>query len=195
MHTISLAEISSAQAQAQAGGIAVGVIASVGFIIALFIGVVCCKNGVCKKRNPRPSQMRNNRQTPVTTYQLASVGSSAAMNRNNVYATTYVTTTPLNGTQYLYQQPQHPYQSQLHSATTTLDQSSHLEANTHAGEAPPAYHTSMHYETMTLEDYKSLKLSEGSAANSAKSDSDNTDAPPTYSEIVGGQNENSVKQE
>ena len=177
-----------ASAQAQAVGIAVGVIAFIGYIIALIVGLACYRKGICKKRNPHPSQMRNNCRTPVATYPLASYpsNSSNAMNRNNAYATTYVTTATPNGTQNQYQQPQHPYQPQLHSATTT----SHLNANTHAGKAPPAYHAAIHCETMTLEDYKSLKLSEGSAANSAKPDSGNTDTPPTYSEIVGGQEEN-----
>ena len=195
------AEISSAQAQAQAGGIAGGVIVFIGCTIALFIGIVCYRKGVCKKSTPRPSQLRNNRQTPITTHPLASfptVGSNTT-NLNNAYTTTFVTTSPPNGTQHLYQQPQRLYQPQpsyIHSATTTVDEPSYYhKAATHVGEAPPAYHTAMHYETMTIEDYKSLKLSEGSAVYSAKPDSGNTDTPPTYSEIISGQEEKSVNHE
>ena len=105
----------------------------------------------------------------------------------------------MNGTQYPYhgQQPQHLYQPQPYvypdAATLSLEEPPHLEAATHAGEAPPAYHAAVHYETMAPEAYKSLKLSEGSALYSAKPDSDNTDAPPTYSEIVSGQGENSAE--
>ena len=200
MLTIKPAEISSARAQAQAGGIAGGVIVFVSCVIALFIGVVCYWKGVCKKSSPRPSQLRNNRQATITTYPLTSfptVGSNTA-NTNNAYASTFVTTSPPNGTQYLYQQPQRPYQLQpsyVHSATTTLDEPSHHKAATHAGEAPPAYHTAMYYKTMTVEDYKSLKLSEGSAVYSAKPDGGNTDTPPTYSEIISGQEEKSVNHE
>ena len=181
--------ISSGQtlSSAQAGGIAAGVIAFV-YIVAQFIGVICYKKGVCKKSTPRPrpSQMRNNRQTPaVTTYPLTSfptVGSNAMSH-------TVSATTPqfsLNGTQHPYHgqpEPQHLYQPQPYvhpdASILTLEEPPHLEAATHAGEAPPAYHTAVHYETMTPEAYKSLKLSEGSALYSAKPDSGNTDAPPT----------------
>ena len=102
---------------------------------------------------------------------------------HTVYATAYATTTPqfsLNGAWHPYhgQQPQHPYQPQPY---VHLEEPSHLEAATHAGEAPPAYHAAVHYETMTLEAYKSLKLSECTALYSAKPDSGNTDAPLTYS--------------
>ena len=154
------------QVRALAGGIAVGVVAFIGCIFALFIGVVCYKKGICKKSS-RPSQ-----QT-----------------RNNTYPTTYVTPATPGGTQHLSQQPQHPYQlqpSNVHSTSTTLEEPSHLKAATHAGEAPPAYHAAMHYETMTLEDYKDLKLSEDSAVYRTKP------APPTYSEIIGGQEDNLV---
>ena len=45
---------------------------------------------------------------------------------------------------------------------------------------------------LTAEDYKSLKLPEASADNGGKVDlSSNADAPPSYSEIIGGQKENS----
>ena len=158
------------QVSALAGGIAVGVIAFVGCIFALFIGVVCYKKGVCKKSTPRPSRLT----------------------RNNTYPTTYVTPAAPSGTQHLYQQPQHPYQlqpSNVHSTSTTLEEPSHLKAATHAGEAPPAYHAAMHYETVILEDNKDLKLSEDSAVYRAKP------APPTYSEIISGQEDNSVNHE
>ena len=203
--------ISSGQtlSSTQAGGIAAGVIIAFVCIVAQFIGVIrfCYKKGVCKKSTPRPrpSQTRNNRQTPaVTTYPLTSfptVGSNTMS--HTVNATAYATTTPqfsLNGTQHPYhgQQPQHLHQPQpyvIHpdASTLTLEEPPHLKAATHAGEAPPAYHAAVHYETMTLEAYKSLKLSEGSALYSAKPDSGNTDAPPTYSEIISGQEENSVE--
>ena len=73
-------------------------------------------------------------------------------------------------------------------ATKTVGQSPHLEAATHAGEAPPAYHAAV-----KLEEYKTLKLSSrDSAIYSTKSDSGNTDAPPTYSEITSGQEQKSI---
>ena len=139
--------------------------------------------------------MRNNRRTPVTTYPLVLLPTVGSNTMNSVY---YVTTAPQfspNGTQntFLLQQPQCLYQSQ-HPATLTLsEESPHLnEATTHAREVPPAYHTAVLYQTMTLEDYKSLKLPEASADNGGKVDlSSNADAPPSYSEIIGGQEENS----
>ena len=117
----------------------------------------------------------------------------------------YATATPpqfsLNGTDHVHhgQQPQRPYQplSYAHPDAAILnhEEPPHLEAATHAGEAPPAYHAAVHYETITLEDYKSLKLSECTALYSTKSDSGITesDAPPTYSEIISGQEENSME--
>ena len=159
---------------AEAGGVAASVIiAFVGCVIAQCIGIVCYKKGVCKNSTPRPT-----------------VGS---ITMNSGY---HVTTAPqisLNGTHVLYQQPQRPYQPQ-HPATLTLEEPPHLkEATTHAGEAPPAYHAAALYQTMTLEDYKSLKLSEASADNGAKADlSSNADAPPSYSEIISSQEDNSV---
>ena len=176
---------------AQAGGIAAGVIAFVGCVIALIVGVACYKNGVCKQSSPRPSQMRTNRPAPLITYPPATVGSSTMNNG-------YVIITPqffLNAT-HQQQQPQCPYQLQ-HPASLTLEESSHLkEATTHAGEAPPAYHAAVHYQTMTLEDYETIKLSEASADNCAEVDlNGNTEsgAPPNYSEVIGGQEENSVE--
>ena len=115
------------------------------------------------------------------------------------YATSASPWFSLNGTQHVFhgQQPQHPYQPQPYvhpdAAIFNLEEPPHLEAATHAGEAPPAYHAAVHYETMTLEAYKSLKLSECTALYNAKPDSGNTDAPPTYSEIISGQEENSVE--
>ena len=178
--------ISAGLTSVQAGSIAVGVIAFVGCIIAQCVGIICYKKGVCKKSTPRPFQAGNNRQTPSTTYPRAPPGTTFGSNtiNHNVYATPYYATTPQfspNGTQYLYQQPQN------HLAAVTVGESPHLEAATHAGEAPPAYHAAVHYETMSIEAYKNLKLSRDSAIFSANSDSGNTDAPPTYSEIIGGQ--------
>ena len=197
--------ISSGQtlSSAQAGGIAASVIAFVCIIAAPFIGIICYRKGICKKSTPRsrPSQTRNNHQTPITTYPLTSFPINTM--GHSVYPTAYATTTPhfsLNGTQHPYhgQQPQHSYQPQPYvhpdASTLTLKEQPHLKAAaTHAGEAPPAYHAAVHYETMTLEAYNSLKLSEYTALYNAKPDSGNTDVPPTYSEIISGQEENSVE--
>jgi hypothetical protein len=76
---------------------------------------------------------------------------------------------------------QHPlYQlrpSNVHSASTTLQEPSRLRAATHADEAPPTYLAAMHYKTMTPED-DDLKLSEGSAVYRPEP------GPPTYSEVI-----------
>ena len=142
-----------------------------GCIVAQLVGVICYKQGLCEKGTPRPFQARNNGQTLITAYPLTSFPTQSAGSNtmsHTVYATAYATTTPqfsLNGTQQLYQ-PQRPYQPQpdVHpdAATLTLEEPPHLEAATHAGEAP-AEHAAVCYEMTTLDAYKSLKLSEDSA--------------------------------
>ena len=177
-----LLTVSAGLSSAQAGGVAVGVIVGC-IIIAQCICVICYKMGICKQST---LQAGNNHQTPITTYPYPRASSSTVgsnTTNHNVYATTHYVTTPQfspNGTQHQY----HVQQPHNHPATVTVGESSHLEAATHAGEAPPAYHATMHYKTMTLEAYKNLR---DSAMNSAKSDNGNTDAPPTYSEIISGQ--------
>ena len=103
MFPIKPTEISSAQAQA--GGIVVGVIAFIGCIFALFVGIVCYRKGICKKSTLRSSQIRNDRRTPIRTYLLTSFPTTGSntINLNNAYATMHGTTTPQNGTQYPYQ--------------------------------------------------------------------------------------------
>ena len=163
---------------AQASGVAVAVIAFVGCIVAQLVGVICYKQGLCEKGTPRPFQARNNGQTLITAYPLTSFPTQSAGSNtmsHTVYATAYATTTPqisLNGTQQLHhgQQPQHQYQPQPDTvcpdaATSTLDEPPHFETATDAGEAP-ANHAAVHYEMMTLDAFKSLKLSEDSASKS-----------------------------
>ena len=147
-----------------------------GCIVAQLVGIICYKQGLCEKGTPRPSQTRNNSQTLITAYPLASFPTQSAGSNtmsHTVYATVYATTTPqfsLNGTQQLYMyQPQHPYQPQpnVHpdAATSTPDEPPHFETATDAGEAP-ADHAAVHYEMTTLDAYKRPKLSEDSAAKS-----------------------------
>ena len=78
---------SAGVSSAQAGGIAVGVIAFIACIIAQFVGVMCYKKGACRKGTPHPSQTRSNFQTPTTIYPLTSfptVGSNTMS--HTVYA-------------------------------------------------------------------------------------------------------------
>ena len=57
------------------------------------------------------------------------------------------------------------------------EQSSHLEATTHTGEAPPAYHRAALYQTVTPE---TVTQSEDKTHKDGPSE-----APPTYTEIAG----------
>ena len=156
-----VSEVSSTSALVS--GIAVAAfVVIVGCVVALLVGILCHRK-YCRRSTPR---WRNNRQTPIRTYPLASfptVDSNTDNSSVNVPGTS-------------------PYAT----ATTAVSPDrtrQHLEAATHSGEAPPTYRAAANYKTMALEDYdSSLK----------PTDSDNigTDAPPTYSEIVSGQEEN-----
>ena len=74
------------------------------------------------------------------------------------------------------------FQHQQHQPTIiviTVEESLHLEAATHTGEAPPA---AAQYNTMTPEAYKSLRLFRDLATCGKQP---NTEASPAYSEISG----------
>ena len=174
-------------ANAEAVGVVFGVTVIVGCVIAQVVAVICYKKGLCKNRNILPS-VNNRHQATSTAYPHASA-SSTTFNGSRSH-TMYTTTTtsrvdqtfPVsNGSQH---QPPHP--------TITVEESPHLEAATHAGEAPPAYNTAAQYKTMTPEAYKNLRLSSDSAT--LYSEHPNTEAPPAYIEI-NGQGENSEMNE
>ena len=56
-----------------------------------------------------------------------------------------------------------------------------LEAVTHAGEAPPAYHTAMHYKTVDP-DTEDVRLSKNLALSEHPTSTTESDAPPVYKE-------------
>lgn len=62
--------------------------------------------------------------------------------------------------------------------------SPHLEAETHAGEAPPAYHTATKYPTVAYDYYKATQ----STASSKEASDHHPSAPPAYS-VAAGQND------
>lgn len=177
-----MSPVPTALSSAEAGGIAAGVIAFIAYVIAQSICIVCVcyKTGVCKK-----STFQIDRQTayPYPHALSTPVGSSATS--HNVYATTHVLLSQ--------NQAQHP-QPHVHPPTKTVGEAPHLEATTHAGEAPPAYHAAVHYQTVTQEDDKNLKISRDSAMYSVKSDNGSTNAPPTYSETISAQEPRSIIQ-
>ena len=200
-----MSPVPTALSSAEAGGVAVGVIAFIAYVIAQSICIVCVcyKTGVFKKST---FQLENDRQTAYPYPHALSTPVGSSTTSQNVYATTHVT---LSQNQAQHQQPhvhpattqfppsdvQHPYQ-QPHNrtATKTVGESPHLEAATHAGEAPPAYHAAVHYQTVKQEDDKNLKVSRDSGMDSEKSDKGNTGAPPTYSETISGQEQKSMVQ-
>ena len=173
-------------ANAEAVGVVFGVIVIVGCVIAQVVAVICYKKGLCKKnRNILPS-VNIRRQATSTAYPHTSASSTtfSGSRSHNMYTTTttsrvdqtFPVSNSLNGSQH---QPPHP--------TIAVEESPHLEAATHAGEAPPAYNAAAQYKTMTPEAYKNLRLSSDSAT--LYSEHPNTEAPPAYIEI-NGQGEN-----
>ena len=105
-----LSTVPTALSSAEAGGIAAGVIALVGCVIAQCICIICVfyKKGIYKKST---FQMENNRQTTYSYPRALSTSVGSKTVNQNVYTTTHVA---LSQNQAQHQQPH------VHPATTQL---------------------------------------------------------------------------
>lgn len=148
----------------------------IGSAVALMVGIVCYKKGVCKP-GPQSSSPNNRHLSPTIT------ASTAATRRTNLGLRSH--NVP-NRTNFGLSSHSAPNTSQTMSYSFGLSRtqqppvaevSPHLEAATHAGEAPPAYHTVAQYPSMTSEAYKNVTLS--------TRDSHPPVDPPAYTDITG----------
>ena len=125
----------------QVFGIVFGVVCIV--IIVITCAVIACY----KKRHVHSSSTLS--RTPTATFISRSQSSRiVSPNRPSNYAPTLAT--PVSSTDF---------QNGVRTTTQPIEEPTHSEATTHAGEAPPAYHTAEQYRTMTVESYKNYTLS------------------------------------
>ena len=164
----------------------VGIVFSILIVICCAVcqitGFICHKKGICKSA----TGSRHSSQHTTTFHRVNVPASSTTYNhyssshasQNHTSDSPY-TTGPIYNSQVHYS-----FSSQQQTGNNLTEPSAPpLEAVTHAGEAPPAYHTAVHYKTVTDPD-KDVRLFRDSALYEQPKTNTDSDAPPAYKEAT-----------
>ena len=168
---------------AQKFGIVFSILIVICCAVCQITGFICYKKGACKSAT-------GSRHSPQHTTTFHRVNVPASSTTYNHYSSNYASQNHTSDSPYatgpIYNSQIHysfSSQQQTGNNLTTEPSAPPLEAVTHAGEAPPAYHIAVHYKTVTDPD-KDVRLFRDSALYEQPKTNTNSDAPPAYKEAT-----------
>ena len=160
--------------RAQIFGIAFGVLVIACCAIGQVIGLYCYRDGACRSSTTYSSHHSSNHHAPhnhTTDFHLSSLYTVGPVSTSQTYY-------PSSSRQQT--QPDNVYNNN-NIIVTSEPSAPPLEAVTHASEAPPAYHTAVHYKTVAP-DTEDVQLSKDLALSDHPTSTTESDAPPAYKE-------------